>query len=55
MEKTVKETFISFSNLEVHCCDIAKVKSTDERKKFFGIAPVLTLFVVCNLTYSLIG
>lgn len=54
-ENSLKETFLSFSNSEIHCRDIAEVKSSHERNRPFGIVLVLPLFVVCDFSYSHTG
>lgn len=50
-KKTMKETLFSFSDSEIYCQYVAKVKYVDERRRHFGMVIVSAFFVVYDLPY----
>lgn len=53
-EKAMKATLFSFSDIEIHCRDIAEATSAEERKELFGTLFIPATFMACKFILSLI-
>lgn len=53
VDKAMKETFLSFSEVEIHCRDITKAATYGERRELFGIFFIQISFMVCEFGFTL--